>query len=54
MRTLTLIIAFLVVYGLFSMCKDIGKWLKRARKAQEAHEEAQKTIEQYGKGKRKN
>lgn len=45
--TLIYLTAFFAAYGGFSMCKDIGRWLKRARKAQEAQAEARKTIEQY-------
>lgn len=45
--TLNYVIAFFCVYGVFAMCKDIGRSLKRARKSQEAQAEARKTIEEY-------
>lgn len=53
MPTLLLIICFFAVYGVFAMASDIGKRLKRIRKAQEAQQEAQKIIdEEYEREKR--
>ncbi len=42
-----LFLGILAVYGFYRGAKSIGKILKRAREAQE---EAQRTIEEYGRG----
>jgi len=51
MSTLALIICTLALYGFFAIAKDIGKYLKRQREAQEAQENANKILEQHGKDK---
>lgn len=53
MPTLLILVCFFAVYGVFAMASDIGKRLKRIRKAQEAQQEAQKIIdEEYEREKR--
>lgn len=49
--TLLIIICILAFYGLFRAASDVGKYLKRQREAQEAIEESNKVIKQYGKDK---
>lgn len=48
METKLLIYGIAGAYLMFRIAKGVGKLLRKAREANEAHEKAQKTINEYG------